>query len=180
MNTVRLILLALFLTGFVATITVARQFRQRRYRLETDIVKGGIIRLEIAWSTRRAQAIIEAWRAEGVLDNVRPNIALDTRFFIPSYTLTLLTGCLWSAGALAGWGASLGAPLAAVQLLAGVLDYIENAALLRVVDALGHQNAARNPAPWPAVAALCAWPKFAGVIAGTLYIIAGIIASVIG
>src|SRR5262249_1839532 len=87
MDGFRPFLLTIFLVGFVATIAVARRFRLNRYRLDTSRARRGIICLEVASSAGWASEIIASWRAERLLDNFRPNIALDSRFFIPCYTL---------------------------------------------------------------------------------------------
>jgi hypothetical protein len=52
------------------------------------------------------------------------------------------------------------------QGAAGLLDAIENVALLRML----HGGVAQ---PWPRIARLCAIPKFAIVALGMLYVLAG-------
>lgn len=176
MNHERTWQLAVFLGALGATIIVQRQFA--RYSLQTDRIPHGIIDFELAGSADRAREILDAWRAADVLDNVRPNIAIIDARFIPCYTTMLLTGCVWASGVFNGRLATLGRRLAAAQLLTAALDYGENAALLRAFDALNDTASIQRLTHWPAIAALCAWPKFALVVAGGAYIVAGAIVSV--
>jgi hypothetical protein len=67
----------------------------------------------------------------------------------------------------------LGLALAAWQVPAALLDATENLALMKMVFA----NVAF--APWPAVAAVCATIKFALIIAGLAFSLAGALAWVI-
>ena len=174
MNRVRAWQLVVFLGALGATIVVQRQFNP--YSLHTAQTPNGIVDFELAGSAERAREIIAIWRDAGLLDNVRPNIAVvDTRF-IPCYTIALLAGCAWAAGAFTGRLSTLGWLLAAAQILTAALDYGENAAMLRAFDALTTELTVKSPTIWPAIAALCAWPKFALVVAGGGYIIAGAIA----
>jgi hypothetical protein len=174
MNRVRAWQLAVFLGALGATIIIQRQFES--YSLQTEQTPHGIIDFEIARSAERAREIIAIWRNAGLLERVRPNIAVvDTRF-IPCYTIALLAGCTWAAGAFTGRLSTLGRILAAAQILTAALDFGENAALLRAFDALTTEATANDPTIWPAIAALCAWPKLALVAAGGIYIIAGVIA----
>jgi hypothetical protein len=62
--------------------------------------------------------------------------------------------------------AAIGLPLAWLQWFAGLLDAVENIALLNVLDGPVEQ-------PWPRLAQLCALAKFALILLGLLYMIYG-------
>ncbi len=135
-------------------------------KLRTPASPHGIVSFELAGNAERAGSILEAWGPEGSARATR-SLWLDF-FFLTSYAPAI--GLLCAAASdrariresvLAG----LGAALAWGQLAAGGLDAIENFALLRVLSGASLDR-------WPAVAAACAWPKFALVAAGLIYVLA--------
>jgi len=132
--------------------------------LRTPASPNGIVSFELAGDSDRASRMLEAWGDQGRRSADR-SLRLDF-LFLAAYApgLALLCGAasdrtravharLARAGALLAWG----------QLAAGALDAVENLALLRV---LGGSSADA----WPALAAACAWPKFALVAAGLVYL----------
>lgn len=129
----------------------------------------GIISYEFAFTLDNARGIITSWKCTGKL---YAGISLGLDFiFIAGYMLTIGLGCilaarffyqkiqfLYSTGILLSW----------MQLVAGFLDCIENAALLQVL--LGSKLQIL-----PVVAFFCAGPKFTIVMIGLSYILIGII-----
>jgi hypothetical protein len=94
-----------------------------------------------------------------------------TSCFIPLYTVALTLTCLWAARfrrkrrRFPSWLVLIGIPgipLAWAQLGAGLLDMVENIALVRML--FGMVNS-----PWPQVASVCASTKFILIAAGILY-----------
>ena len=133
--------------------------------LHTPFSPHGIVSFELARDRETAARILEAWGSEG-----RARAALSLRLdflFLAVYAPGLALLCAAAADRERAAGSRLaatGAALAWGQLAAGGFDAIENLALLRVLGA-------SPPGPWPALAAACAWPKFALVAAGLLYVI---------
>ena len=133
--------------------------------LRTPLSPHGIVSFELAGDRETAARILEAWGSEG-----RTRAALSLRLdflFLAAYAPGLALLCAAAADrerATRSRLAAAGAVLAWGQLAAGGFDAIENLALLRVLGA-------STPGAWPALAAACAWPKFALVVAGLLYVI---------
>ena len=149
-----------------------------RYGLSTAATPGGILDFELAGDAEQACRIANAWRAAGLLDNARPNLRLDM-VWIPCYAAALALGCLIAARLNAGWWASTGMAIAAGQLIAGLLDYGENIALLRTLSELDrlkedratHECAAQLSAAPPKIAAWCARMKLRLITVGLVYIL---------
>jgi len=132
-------------------------------RLTTDAAPNGIVSFELAGSASQAHRIIDSWDEAA---RIRAGFiqGLDYVFLI-AYPLTIGFACLWAAGVIRGrrWPlASVGILLAWGQLLAGLLDAVENAAL--VIMLFG-----TIVAPWPQIAYWCAAVKFALLFAGLIY-----------
>jgi hypothetical protein len=132
-----------------------------------------MVSFELAGSVARADRILIEWSQATRLgprqlgDELRKAILYDFAF-IPLYASAIGLACLAVVAAArgVGWLSRLGRTLAWLQLVAGGLDAIENLALWRMTsDRVLH--------PWPLVASLCAWPKFAIVIAGILFVLIG-------
>jgi hypothetical protein len=132
--------------------------------LRTPASPNGIVSFEFAGDVDSAGRMLEAWGDPG-----RRDAALSLRFdfvFLAAYAPGLALLCAAAADRARAAGSHLAAPGAALAwglLAAGGLDAIENLALLRV---LGGSSADA----WPALAAACAWPKFALVAAGLVYL----------
>jgi MFS family permease len=130
----------------------------------------GVIELELMRTTQKAEQVLRDYGSEG-RSAARTSLWLDYPYLV-SYALFFSLAC----GAIADradrsgrerW-AAVGAVLAWGALAAGLFDAVENAALLRVLD--GHPEQ-----PYPAIAYLCAVPKFVLSSAALLYIVAGLI-----
>jgi hypothetical protein len=134
--------------------------------LRTPAAPNGIVSFELAGDAARAQRILGSWGAEGRALAAR-SLQLDF-LFLAAYAPGLALLCAAASDrqrALGSKLAGVGAALAWGQLAAGGLDALENLALLRTL-------AAGAPEGWPALAAACAWPKFALVGVGLAYAVA--------
>ena len=125
-----------------------------------------IIDFELAGTLSKAQTIMAGW-GEANKQVARQQTYVDFVFLV-LYPLTIALGCglaarQFSAGS---WLVTVGLYLAWAQLAAGLLDAIEDVALLRLLEG------AQNP-NLPLLARLCALPKFAIVILGLIYVLIG-------
>ncbi len=134
--------------------------------LKTDAAPAGIVSFEVAGDLTSTQTILRSWAGTG---QVYAGLQLGLDFlFIVAYTGAIALGCALCAQALQdrGWRfAPLGLLLAWALFIAGLLDCIENYALIQLL--VGSQNALL-----PLVAQWCAIPKFAIVAAGLVYVVA--------
>jgi len=160
--------------------------------LRTPASPAGIVSFELAGDGARAGQILDAWGSRGRRAAAR-SLHLDF-LYLASYAPALALLCAAAASKHAKRGrseakpsevpegrpseggppqerafahprlAALGAWLAWGQLAAGVLDALENLALLQVLGGASGDF-------WPAFAAACAWPKFALVGACFAYLI---------
>jgi hypothetical protein len=129
-------------------------------RLRTPAAPHGIVSFELAGSRASAARMLDSWGEPGRRSAARI-LVLDFAF-LALYAPGLALLCTAATQRARRTGSRLAAPGAFVawgQLAAGLLDALENLALLRVL-------ATSAAAPWPALAAACAWPKFALVAAG--------------
>ncbi len=130
----------------------------------------GIVDFEFASTPERAGEILDAWGSDG-RDGAATAIALDYGFLIAySALLALGTGSISLAADARGWNrtARAGRRLVILAPVAGVLDAIENTALLNV---LGAHQAGEISEVATLIAESTAAPKFAIVIVGFLYIV---------
>jgi len=137
--------------------------------LKTPAAPQGIVSYEFAGTTAAAQGILDSWDA-GAKVHAGFSLGLDY-LYMPAYALTIGLACAWAARVLGGrkhWLGSLGRVLAFGLGLAALLDAVENFALTTMLF-----SAAADP--WPAVSRWCATGKFALIIAGLLYSVAGLI-----
>jgi len=162
-----------FLPLLVITLLVMAGMLVTGAHLKTEVSPMGITSFEYAGELAVARAMIESWGPQGQL-YVGLNMGLDFLFLV-AYPLTIGLGCILISRRLSGqtgFIVSLGVVLAWGQLLAGLLDVVEDYALIQVL--LGTDNEL-----WPALAAWCATPKFLLVALGLLYLIIGGIAAVV-
>ncbi|MCL1693674.1 MAG: hypothetical protein M3096_08330 [Actinomycetia bacterium] len=127
-----------------------------------------IVDLELAWTAERADDVVR-----GVdLGVVRAAVVWDF-LFILFYAPALFFGSLWARRQLAGdFGRRAGTVIAVGGLIAGVLDLIENVAMLAYL---------RDPNAWGGwnpLAAVMAIPKFILALVAIIYILTGIVLAV--
>lgn len=151
-----------FLSLLVLTLLVMT----RLARLERPLKEAGagIVAFELAGTQERAQAIMAGWGAVNCQRAPRQTY-LDFVFLV-LYSLTLALGCGLAARAFApGSGlTTLGPYLAWAQVDDGLLDVLENVALIRLLR--GSQSASL-----PHIARGCAPPKFAIAGLGVAYVL---------
>jgi len=137
--------------------------------LKTPVAPQGIVSYELAGTTAAAQSILDSWDVNA---KVHAGFSLGLDYlYMPVYALTIGLACVWAARVLGSWKrwlGSLGRVLAFGLGLAALLDATENFALTTMLF-----SAAADP--WPAVARWCATGKFALIIAGLVYVLAGFI-----
>ena len=129
--------------------------------------KKGIVDFELAGTLDGAQTILDDWGERGKLI-AGLNLGMDYLYLVV-YSSCISLGCVLVAQALAGRVAFLGPAgivLAWAQFGAGLLDAVENYALIRLL--LGPERAV-----WPPLARWCAIPKFVVVIAGLAFALIG-------
>jgi hypothetical protein len=137
--------------------------------LKTPAAPQGIVSYELAGTIHVAQGILDSWDA-GAKVYAGFSLGLDY-LYMPAYALTIGLACAWTARVLGSrkhWLGSLGRVLASGLGLAALFDATENYALITMLF-----SAAADP--WPAVARWCATGKFALIIAGLVYALAGFI-----
>ena len=137
--------------------------------LKTEAAPSGIVSFELAGSLAGTQAMLESWGPAG---RVYAGLSLGTDYvFLLAYSSAIALGCVLAARSFSrrvSWLAALGPVLAWAVLGAALLDAVENWALIQVL--LGTQQAV-----WPALARICAIPKFLIVGLGLLYVLLGAI-----
>ena len=127
-----------------------------------------IVSFELARTPARSEAIVEAWKAQGVLHFAKWNTWLDYVFMVCyAYWLALGIAGLLRYPLLAVWIIP-GRVLAWAQWLVLMADAIENAALLRIL-----YGVARTP--WPQIAFACAVVKFSLLGLGLVYLAAAFV-----
>ena len=137
--------------------------------LKTPVAPQGIVSYEFAGTIPTAQGILDSWDA-GAKVHAGFSLGLDY-LYMPAYALTIGLACVWAARVVGGRKhrlGSLGRVLAFGLGLAALLDAVENYALTTML--FGAVSA-----PWPAVARWCATGKFALIIAGLVYALAGFV-----
>lgn len=142
-------------------------------RLSTEAAPQGIVSFELAGSAPGAAMVLDSWDA-----TARVYAAFSLGFdyvYMVLYSTTIALGCLWATRKLRhrGWSlAKIGIVLAWGQWLAAAFDAVENAALWRLLidPAMGS---------WPTLAWWCAVLKFGLIGLGLLYVLAGVLASLI-
>ena len=137
--------------------------------LKTPAAPRGIVSYELAGSTTAAQNILDSWDQRAQL-YAAFSLGLDY-LYMPCYAFTIGLACAWAARRMEvkrHWLGRVGLALAFGLGLAALLDAVENYALTTMLF-----SAVADP--WPAVARWCATGKFALIIAGLVYALAGFI-----
>ena len=131
--------------------------------LNTEEAPYGIISFELAGSVQKTEDILNSWDPAAQL---RASFIQGLDFlYLVIYSTTLVLAVLWASETLfkAGWPpASAGIYLAWGMWLAGVLDAVENIALVGMLFG-------NILSPLPEVAAVCAIIKFALIFIGLVY-----------
>ena len=158
-----------FLGIFVFTLATMMCMNIIGHPLVNETAPQGIVSFEFAGTFEIAHLMMASWGEKGLI-SAGLSLGFDYLFLVV-YAICIALGCVLMARAMQHRVKILlpiGALLAWAQFLAAILDAIDNYALIRVL--LGSTENL-----WPALARLCAGPKFMIVLAGLLYIIFGII-----
>lgn len=166
----------IFLALLALTLGLFAVFRVLNAPLVTPFAPAGIVTFELAGSPEKAFRVMAGWEPVGEaalleLERMKPylyaafGLGLDY-LFMPAYALALAVGALLAAGRHKGWFNSLGALAAYGAIAAALFDALENYALWHVL--LGEYSS-----PYPAIAALCAYIKFALILLGIAYAFVG-------
>jgi len=137
--------------------------------LVNDAAPYGIVSFEFARSMARAQQILSSWDA---VQKIRCALSLGIDYlFLVAYALFISIGCVYVANGLKRRLLILdriGFSLGWVQIMAALLDAIENTALIQLL--LGSRNEI-----YPRIAWGCAGIKFTFVGLGLFYAASGFI-----
>lgn len=122
-----------------------------------------MIDLEMAGTLKNANLILDYWKEHEVLNWVHFHLGLDY-LFILSYSVFLFLACHMAAIQIKSFPfiIHLGLVIGWVQPLAGILDVVENYALLEVLSYSTNET-------WAQLASWCAIPKFAIALSGFAY-----------
>lgn len=154
-----------FWAALVVTLAVMGILQVSGAPLKTKEAPGGIVTYELAGKLPKTQAILNSWDERAKI-YAGLNLGFDFLFLLV-YPFSIGLGCALVAGGFgAGFWGGTGMLLAWLLPLAGLLDAIENYALIRLL--LGSQETALS-----GLAKWCAIPKFAIVIAGIVYVLGG-------
>jgi hypothetical protein len=125
--------------------------------IERDLVPYSIIGFEMAGTMENAQRMLATWDNAGTMGSLFFLLGFDYLFMLV-YSFSLWFVCLQTADTLQR-SMKYMIVLAWLQLLAGILDAIENAALYQLASG-------SLSADWPMLAWCCAVPKFAIALLG--------------
>lgn len=157
----------LFLAFLAATIVVSAGMWATSGSLTTSVAPHGIVSFEFSGDSETAALIIESWGDRGRIEAAF-NLGLDF-LFIAVWVPAIALGCLWVAQHFGRYVRALRV-IAVLQIVAGVLDMVENVALLNLLLAAPAE-------PWPQLAWWAAALKFSIVGGGVAAIAAGVIAA---
>lgn len=153
----------LFRITFALTLLIFGIFAIIGAPLQTSAAPQGIVSFELVANVQQAQAMVDSWGSAATLWAAF-GLGFDY-LFMPIYALAAAVACLWAARTFEERGSPLapaGIPLAWGAWLAGCLDALENAALLRML-VIAPEN------PYPHIARLAAQSKFALLLAAITY-----------
>ena len=141
--------------------------------LITEIAPNGIVSFELANNIDQSIAIISSWDLSG---KVNAGLSLGIDFlFLAIYAIFFSTACYLIAQKYVNrtnWMYKTGLLLAKLQFVAALFDAIENIALIKLL--LGSQNSLHST-----IAFYFASFKFLFILLGLIYIIVGLIMSLI-
>jgi len=154
----------LFFTFLFPTLILFAVFRVLDQPLRTSAAPNGIVSFELAGTAETVEYMLASWSREGKF-NAAFGLGIDY-LFMPLYAFALAFDTLLAAGRHAGWIKSLGAVTGYGAFAAALFDAVENYALFQIL-------LSKIYPPYPEIAAFCATIKFALLLLGLLYSIAG-------
>ncbi len=152
---------------FTLTIILIAAMRAIDPHLTTTAAPAGIVSFEFAGNLATAWGIMESWAGKSLFW-AGLSMGIDF-FFLAAYAATIACGCLLVSQHLAiRWPGMkvVGRIMAGTVLVAGLLDIIENIALIKLLAGSINQSL-------PKIAAACAGPKFILVGLSLVYVLAG-------
>lgn len=153
-----------FWVAFALVVLITIVFGFTGIPLNTDAAPSGIISFELAGSAVRVEEIFSSWDSSA-RERAAFNLGLDF-LFIPAYVSAVIIGIHLAAEKVQGRFSAWCSWLTGGVFLAGLLDIIENIALLTILF--------QSPtAPWPIIAKFCAIPKFTLIFMGIIYALMG-------
>lgn len=161
-----------FVVFLILTLVIGVALQVLGSPLNTTAAPAGIVSFEFAGTLDRANEIIDSWGMPGQA-YAGLNMGIDYLFLV-SYSICIGLGCALLARSISTrypFLHSIGMILAWAQIAAGLLDALENYALIRVL--LGSERAY-----WPAIARWCAIPKFLIVTLGLIFILLAVVLGV--
>ncbi|MBC8400008.1 MAG: hypothetical protein H8E14_00815 [Candidatus Marinimicrobia bacterium] len=151
----------------IATVVIMLGMQSINSHLKTGAAPNGIVSFEFASNISTAQAIIASWSGSAMF-YTGLSMGLDFLFLV-AYSITIAIGCILIGSKLESRWLTLGYWLAGAQILAAILDIIENLTLIGLLA--GSTNVILPP-----LACWCAGPKFILVGSGLIYLIYGLLA----
>lgn len=119
----------------------------------------GIVSYEFVWTVENAKRMREAWSPRAQIF-VSYSLGVDHLFMV-LYSSSIALGCV-----MIGKGAELAIDMAALQFLAGILDFLEGLFLYAILIQVDMDNL---DARIPMGATVCASMKFSFVLIGFIY-----------
>lgn len=158
----------LLITLITATIALSVVLSSIGQSLKNQTAPQGIISFELAGSESRAEQIVSSW-AEPSRYDAFLSIGIDY-LFLCVYPLAISLACVVASARLTRYRAlaKTGAALGWLVLGAGLLDAVENFAMIRMLKSTEGDA-------WPMLAKWCAIPKFGLVALGILYVLLAVL-----
>jgi len=151
----------------IATLALGLGMSQLGGSLQNGSAPWGLISLELAHTMDGARTVLASWDAAARVDAALV-VGLDFLFLV-SYSLFLSLMCVQLAGQLYTWHrvpALVGVILSWAMLLAGLVDAVENVALVQML------RGSALPL-WPTVAYWSAVPKFVTILLSVAFCLWG-------
>lgn len=132
--------------------------------MRTSAAPFGVVSFELAGTEEKAGAMLDSWDAAARLNNA---FGLGFDFlFMPVYATALSLGVLLAVDRRKGAWSALGKALGWGVFAATVFDSVENLSLFSILKG-------NITAPYPQIAVGCAIVKFALILLGLIYGLAG-------
>jgi hypothetical protein len=173
MTDIKIDIKRIFISSFILTIIVMTVLQIFGSHLITNEAPRGIVSFELARDLDQALKIIDSWGIQG-----RIFAGLDLGFdylFLVMFSITLASGSILIAEKFNGYWKSfriIGYAMAIGSVMAGLLDAVENYALIQILVGNGSDFLA-------GLAFWCAVPKFILVGIAITYILIGGLCSLI-
>ena len=153
-----------FLTLSALLIALAIALTSIGAPLNTDAAPRGIVSFELAGSAASAERMLASWSAPA-RERAMLSLGLDYLYMLV-YPAWFSLACVLIARGSTAWHGRLGRGLAWLVLPTGVLDAVENWALIRIL-----LDGASDG--WAALAFWCAAPKFVLLLLAVPYVVVG-------